>query len=73
MKVCDIVLIKSLNLEGMIISIGKDLETNEKKYQIHIQDQEETYFCKEEDLKFITTFDDVIDEFIEENIVTGKA
>jgi len=72
-KICDIVIIKKLKLEGMIVSIGLDLETNQEKYQIHIQNQDYTYFCKEEDLEYKTNLDAIVEECLEDNQTKGQA
>lgn len=72
MKECDIVKIKNLNLEGMIITKGVDIETKKEKFQIYI-DENNTYFCSEEDLIFVGTLDDEIEEIKLENMSIGVA
>lgn len=73
LKVCDIVLIKSLGIEGMIVSIGLDLETKTEKYQIHVDGQDYTYFCVKEDLEYKTNLDEMVERFKEENSPKGQA
>lgn len=73
-KTSDVVKIKSLNIEGMIVSVGLDLETNKSKYQVYISDDYgTTYFCLEEDLELKTDLDTLIAQAIEEDSVKGNA
>lgn len=73
-KTSDVVKIKSLNIEGMIVSVGLDLETNKNKYQVYIsEDYVTTYFCLEEDLELKTDLDTLIAQAIEEDSVKGNA
>ena len=62
-KECDIVFIKELNKEGMIFGKAIDLETKIEKYFVHIGADEDV-ICRDEDLEFITTLNDRIQEQI---------
>lgn len=73
----DIALIKPISKEGMVINFGLDLETHRYKYMLIVEkpDVEEcdVYYCNEEDLVFITTFDEVIEDFKRDNKKDCKA
>ena len=72
-KVCDIIKIKKIDKEGMIVAIGIDLKSGEKRYQVYVQNEEYSYFCVDEDLEFKTDLDSILEKIVEENSIDGNA
>lgn len=73
LNVCDIVKIKKLNYEGMIVCIGLDLDTLQNKYQVYVPEKELVYFCLEEDLELKSNFEELLEEAKEMNQSKGEA
>lgn len=65
-EIGDIVFIKSLEKEGMILNIGTDLETNETKYCV-VDTEKVIYFIKNNDIIKIDTLEERLEEYEEEN------
>ena len=63
---CDIVFIHPCKKEGMITNYCLDLETLKYKYTVIVEnennDECEMYICLEEQLTFITTFEDRLEQ-----------
>ena len=73
LKLCDVVLIIPLQKKGLIMSLAFDISSREEKYVVHVSDEEPDYICQENELKYLTTFEDEFDRFIEENQPISKA
>ena len=74
----DIVLIKSLKKEGMILEIALDLETKKEKYIIcsnseDLTKQEILIYSDENDMELITTLDKMFEDIKKDFEVAGNA
>lgn len=56
-KESNIVLIKSLNKEGIIMNIGQNINTNQEEAFVFCENHE-GYICQEKDLEFRMTFEE---------------
>ena len=58
---CDIVFVKPIKKEGLVVAVALDLETHSEKYFVHIEYGKDV-ICRDEDLELISTLEKEIEK-----------